>query len=101
MLPVIQDCPPPGTGNTVVFLTCGSELIARRSLLSAAYMTQARPSCLLLFMQEAATALVLARFNAGNSMAARMAMMAMTTSSSISVNPARRDFILEAVFKFI
>src|SRR6516162_9368719 len=48
-------------------------------------------------MQEAATALVLARFSAGNSMAARIAMMAMTTSSSISVNPACRDFILVPV----
>jgi hypothetical protein len=57
-------------------------------------MTQARPSCLLLFMQAAATAFALALFNAGNSMAARMAMMAITTSSSIKVNPAYRDFML-------
>src|ERR1051325_5970640 len=34
-------------------------------------------------------ALVLALLNAGNSMAARMAMMAMTTSSSINVKPDR------------
>src|ERR1041385_6615735 len=32
----------------------------------------------------------LARLNAGKSMAARMAMMAMTTNSSISVNAPRR-----------
>jgi hypothetical protein len=34
----------------------------------------------------------LARDNAGNSIAARIAMMAMTTSNSISVNPARFAF---------
>jgi hypothetical protein len=35
------------------------------------------------------TALAFARLNAGRSSDARMAMMAMTTSSSISVNPSR------------
>src|SRR2546425_2478494 len=41
-------------------------------------------------------ALVLALLNAGNSMAARMAMMAMTTRSSMRVNP--RAIFLTAVF---
>src|ERR1039458_10143764 len=48
-------------------------------------MIQARPSCLLLLMQLMATARPLALLNAGSSMAARMAMMAMTTSNSIKV----------------
>ena len=38
-----------------------------------------------------ACALIFALFNAGNSIAARIAMMAMTTSSSIRVNPLARD----------
>src|SRR3954469_11780777 len=38
-------------------------------------------------MQEAAIAFIFALLKAGNSIAAKMAMMAMTTSSSISVNP--------------
>jgi hypothetical protein len=40
-----------------------------------------------LLRQEAAVALSLARLSAGINMLARTAMMAMTTSSSISVNP--------------
>jgi protein-S-isoprenylcysteine O-methyltransferase Ste14 len=44
-------------------------------------------------------ALVLALLNAGNSIAARMAMMAMTTNSSIKVNaPARRRVVRDGVF---
>src|SRR5664279_1240518 len=43
--------------------------------------------CFKLFMQEIRRARSLAVANAGNSMAARMAMMAMTTSSSIKVKP--------------
>ena len=53
-------------------------------------MTQAVCICFKLFMQVMACALVLACDNAGNSMAARMAMMAMTTSSSIKVKPSRQ-----------
>ena len=40
-------------------------------------------------MQLAEKALALARVNAGSSIAARMAMIAITTSSSIRVNPPR------------
>src|ERR1043165_8630733 len=43
----------------------------------------------LLFMQEIDSALILALVSAGNSSAARIAMMAITTSNSIKVNPAR------------
>src|SRR6516162_8403492 len=41
-------------------------------------------------MQLVRMALSLALDNAGNSMAARMAIIAMTTSNSINVNPGRR-----------
>jgi hypothetical protein len=40
-------------------------------------------------MQDVCLALVFARANAGNNSAAKMAMMAMTTSNSIRVKPGR------------
>ena len=49
-------------------------------------MRQAKPSCRELLMQEMPDAFCFALLSAGNSMAARMAMMAMTTSNSINVN---------------
>src|SRR4051812_4650792 len=59
-----------------------------RSLLSLAYMCQARDNCLLLFMHWIPWAFILALLNAGKSIAARIAMIAITTSSSIKVKPA-------------
>jgi hypothetical protein len=61
-------------------------------------MYQATCSCLRLFRQPIPSALVLALPNAGNNIAARMAMMAITTSSSIKVKaregyPARPRFL--------
>src|ERR1017187_7680642 len=53
-------------------------------------------SCLPLLRQEAPCARCLARDNTGISIAARIAMMAMTTSSSISVK-ARRDIGLMVI----
>src|SRR5438552_19040327 len=53
-------------------------------------MTQARPSCFMLLKQEMPCALVLALLRAGTSIPARMAMIAITTSSSIRVNPVVR-----------
>ena len=50
-------------------------------------------------MHLAACALSLARANAGNSNAARMAIMAMTTNSSISVKPS--SLLTERGFNFI
>jgi hypothetical protein len=47
------------------------------------------PICRRLFAQEIRLAFSLDWDNAGNSKAARMAMMAITTSSSIKVNPLR------------
>src|SRR3954471_3387431 len=64
--------------------------MGRRSPLSFTYMIQARMSCLLLFMHETACARALARLKAGNSMAAKIAMIAMTTSNSIRVKAEER-----------
>src|SRR6266550_2004241 len=51
-------------------------------------MMMPRPICFRLLAQLMRKARSLAFDNAGNNIAARMAMMAMTTSSSINVNPA-------------
>ena len=66
--------------------------IGKLSELSPTYMRYAIWIWRLLLMQSASHALCLAAANTGNSIAARMAMMAMTTSNSINVNPrsARR-----------
>jgi len=53
--------------------------------LSIPYSKVATASCLRLFAQEIDKVFSLALFNAGNSSAARMAMMEITTSSSINV----------------
>jgi hypothetical protein len=50
-------------------------------------MVQASASCFWLLKHTAAVAFCFALLRAGNSIAARMAMMAITTSSSIRVNP--------------
>jgi len=55
-------------------------------------MKHAKPSCFTLLAHLMRMAFTLARDNAGSSSAARMAIMAMTTSSSIKVNPARKRF---------
>src|ERR1035437_1438093 len=52
-------------------------------------MYQASSNCFVLFKQPMPSAFVLALLNAGKSSAARIAMMAMTTSSSIRVNAPR------------
>ena len=51
------------------------------------YIVTATPICLQLFRQADWPALAFALANAGNNRLARIAMMAITTSSSISVNP--------------
>ncbi len=56
-----------------------------RPLLSPLYINHAVSNCLRLFMQEVRSALLLADVSAGRSNAAKMAMIAMTTSSSIKV----------------
>ena len=57
--------------------------------MSDTYICNAMPICFSLFMQKICCALALACARAGRSMAARMAMMAITTSNSISVKPYR------------
>jgi hypothetical protein len=52
------------------------------------------PNCFKLFRQYALYAASFARFSAGSSIAARIAMIAMTTNSSIRVN------LLELAFAF-
>jgi len=47
---------------------------------------QAKASCLWLFMQVMAWALILALLRAGSNMPAKMAIMAITTNNSINVN---------------
>src|SRR6267142_3517536 len=59
-------------------------------LLSLRYMAMPRPICLRLFMQRVWPALALALARAGRSIAARIAIMAMTTSSSIRVKARTR-----------
>ena len=58
-----------------------------QSLKSWKYICKAVPDCFMLEMQFAICAFRFALANAGNNMAARMAIMAMTTSSSIKVKP--------------
>src|SRR5260370_9465525 len=64
------------------------------SLLSSQYMLQARASCFSLLKQEAINAFCLALARAGSSIAARMAMIATTTSNSMRVNPWWADLAL-------
>src|SRR5664279_3496559 len=59
-------------------------------VLSAAYCWMPRLICRKLFMQFVRRAAAFTRDKAGNNNAARMAMMAMTTSSSIKVNAELR-----------
>ena len=56
-----------------------------KSLLSPVYWMKTVPICLRLEAQEIVWARARAEFSAGSSMAARIAMMAITTRSSISV----------------
>ena len=55
-------------------------------LKSPAYMISSEPHCFKLPAQDAERAFSLALFKAGSSIAARMAMIAITTKSSIRVN---------------
>src|SRR5438874_1419347 len=66
------------------------------SWLSRAKVRNAKPTCLRLFTQLMRCARALARASAGSNMAARMAIIAMTTNNSIKVKAAnflRRFFI--------
>ena len=71
------------------------------SSLSMTYSAVAKPICLRLFLHCVETACDLALAKAGNNIAARMAMMAMTTSNSIRVNPGEREVDLDEDFNVI
>ena len=76
------------------------------SSLSLEYINAATSNCFSLLMHAAPVALSLALLSAGSSMAARIAMMAMTTSNSIRVNPLRipwaaEELIVREAFMFI
>lgn len=58
----------------------------------------ASPSCFRLFLHCVLRALSRACCTAGNSNAIRIAMMAMTTSNSIKVNPCRKNCCLTGYF---
>src|SRR5207249_4025311 len=66
------------------------------SPLSFAQIRNARLVCLRLFRQAIRLALALARESAGSRSPAKMAMMAITTSNSISVNAVNFSFIIES-----
>jgi len=61
------------------------------SLLSPAYICHASCNCLTLLRHSMLFARALAVLKAGSSKAARIAMMAITTSNSIKVNPFFRQ----------
>src|SRR5438067_306097 len=65
------------------------------SLLSSDCSRQANINCRLLFRQEIPWAFVLALAKAGSNRPARMAIMAITTNNSISVNPILEKLRLE------
>src|ERR1051326_6635171 len=69
-----------------------SELSGKKSLLSPPYMLMAVPHCLRLLLHWARMAEALALPSAGKSIAAKMAIMAMTTRSSMRVNACGLDF---------
>src|SRR5882757_4842694 len=60
------------------------------SLLSFAYMIQPSVNCFVVFIHAVAWARAFALAKAGNNMAARIAIMAMTTNNSINVKPCRK-----------
>src|SRR5438128_2444070 len=77
----------PGRALVITGASEPSMLGGMESLLSCTYINQAHCNCLRLLIQAIPCALCFALLNPGNSIAARIAMMAMTTRSSIRVNP--------------
>ena len=67
------------------------KLFTQRSWKSNEYICHPRINCRLLDMHEMFWALSLARVNAGNSIAAKMAIIAITTNNSMRVNPWRAE----------
>src|SRR3989442_88859 len=75
-------------------------LSGRPSLLSSAYICQQSWSCLRLLRQEMDCALAFALLSAGKRSEARIAMMAITTSSSMSVKARPTEGRIEAMRYF-
>jgi len=69
------------------------------ALESSAYIWLPSPTCFKLLRHDTRRVFSLAFAKAGNSIAARIAMMAMTTSNSMSVNPKSFLDALKHVFK--
>src|ERR1051326_5492180 len=95
-----------GTADTVLVPTASEKpplavdtRMGKASPLSKAQVLKDNPTCLRLLVQLIRCARALARANAGSNIAARMAIMAITTSNSINVNAPiflRRFFIVSA-----
>jgi hypothetical protein len=66
--------------------------------LSPQYIAMLKVNCLQLFMQYVSDACALALARAGSNIAARIAMMAITTNNSISVNARVRELHLFRAF---
>src|ERR1051326_942203 len=94
MLPSTQfdlGCPGCAAGSFgSVTSDCSPPLRMILSSLSPEYINHPSCNCFRLFMQLMPTALHFERLNAGNSIAARIAMIAITPSNSISVKPPAR-----------
>src|SRR5947207_2920518 len=75
----------PGRALVIIGPSEPSILGGIKSLLSCTYINQAYCNCLRLLIQTILCALCFALLNAGNSIAARIAIMARTTRSSISL----------------
>ena len=71
------------------------------SWLSPAYMSVARHNWCSLFLHWVSLAFSLALASAGNSRAASMAMIAMTTSNSIRVKPRARNLHKPGVLRLV
>src|SRR5438477_2395318 len=69
----------------LVEVPLGAPSGGKKSSLSPAYISVASPHCFKLLKQVVAAPLALARLNAGKSSEARMAIIEMTTSNSMSV----------------
>src|SRR5437016_6325265 len=78
------------TSPRIQALVSAKWLGTRPSLKSPLYRIHAKMSCFVLLKQEMLSALDFALASAGRSNPARMAMMAMTTSSSMSVKARRQ-----------
>jgi hypothetical protein len=75
-------------------------LFTNKSPLSSAYNVQASDSCLRLLLQVNDSAFALVLVSVGSNRAARIAIIAITTSNSMRVNAEEGLFILIFIFGF-